>query len=155
LLGGWQVSTIVRLQSGLPLQFTCDNTLAVYGFQTCQPNISSLQALAHVARTTGQWFNTSSSVISAPAPFNIGNAPRYLPSERWAGFPNADLTLKKNFTILEKLKLTFQASAYNISNTPVYGQADTDVSSPTFGQITSIAKDSHPRNVEFALRFQF
>ena len=155
LIGGWQVSTIVRLESGLPLQFSCASTLAVYGFQACRPNITSLTSLASVHRTLDEWFNTSSAVISAPPAYTIGNAPRYVPNERWGGFPNANLTLKKTVSIRETLRLTLQASAYNISNTPDYGKADTNVSSPTFGKITRISGDSIPRNVEFALRVQF
>ncbi len=154
-VGGWQVSTIVSLYSGLPLQFSCPNTLSSYGFQACRPDITSLGALADVNRSLAQWFNTSSSVVFAPPPYTIGTAPRYTSNERYGFTHNADLTLRKEFSLFEQLKLNIQASAYNLSNTPVYGRASTTVGSLTFGEVTGVAPGGIPRTVELGARLQF
>jgi len=45
VLGGWQVSTIVRAGSGLPLQFTQPNSLSPYGYVVGRPNITSIPDL--------------------------------------------------------------------------------------------------------------
>ncbi len=153
VVGGWQVSTIVSLYSGQPLQFSCPNTLSSYGFQACRPDITSLTALADVSRSLQSWFNTSA--VSAPPPFTIGTAPRYTSNERFGFTHNADLTLRKQFNIYEQLKLNIMASAYNLSNTPVYGRASTTVGSLTFGQVTGLAPGGVPRSVEVGARLQF
>ncbi len=72
VIGGWQLSTITQFSDGLPLQFTAANTLSAYGFNVLRPNITSLDQLRNVDQTPDHWFNTSSSVISAPAPFTLG-----------------------------------------------------------------------------------
>jgi hypothetical protein len=49
IVGGWGVATIVRIGSGLPLQFTAPNDLSTYGFAVQRPNITSMSDL-----TSGQ-----------------------------------------------------------------------------------------------------
>ncbi len=155
VVGNWQLSSIVNFASGLPLQFSCANTLAVYGFKVCRPNVAKVGQLAISHPSPRQWFNTSSSVIAAPPPYTIGSIPRYLPNIRFAPLRRGDLTLRKSFPWKDRWVATFQMSAYNFTNTPEYGRADTNVSSPTFGQITTLAPGSLPRNIEAALRFDF
>ena len=155
VIGGWQVSTILSFSSGLPLQFSCTNTLSTYGFQACRPNITSLSALTAVNQTTQQWFNTSASVVSAPAPYTIGTAPRYISNLRYGATDNVNLTLRKSFALTERLRLAFQASAYNLANTPQYGRANTTVGSTTFGQVTGLAPGAAGRQVELGARIQF
>src|SRR5258708_40124334 len=80
VLGGWQVSNIFRIGSGLPLQFTAPNSLGVYGFPVGtspagqRPNISSITDLTSGTQSPDHWFNTTA--VSAAAPFTIGSAPR-------------------------------------------------------------------------------
>lgn len=155
VVGGWQVAPIISFYSGLPLQFSCNNTLSTFGFQACRPNITSDAALASITRSIGEWFNTSPSVISAPAPYTIGTAPRYLPNERFGFTHNANFTLRKDFRITERLKIGIQASAYNLSNTPTYGRPNTTVGALTFGQVTGVAPGVIPREVELGARITF
>jgi hypothetical protein len=154
-VGGWQVAPIVSFYSGLPLQFTCNNTLSTFGYQACRPNITSDAALADITRSTGEWFNTSSSVISAPAPYTIGTAPRYLPNERFGFTHNCNFTLRKDFHVFERVKVGIQASAFNLSNTPTYGRPNTTVGALTFGQVTGVAPGVIPREVELGARITF
>jgi len=44
IVGGWQIATVVRIGSGLPLQFTAPNDLGTYGFQVLRPDITSAAA---------------------------------------------------------------------------------------------------------------
>src|SRR5258708_15161750 len=53
VLGGWQVSNIFRIGSGLPLQFTAPNSLGIYGFPVGRPNISSIPDLTGGTRSPG------------------------------------------------------------------------------------------------------
>src|SRR5439155_4666090 len=45
VIGGWEVSSIVRLITGLPTQAIAPNTLSQYGFGIQRPNIANLKDL--------------------------------------------------------------------------------------------------------------
>ena len=152
IVGGWQIATAVRFGSGLPLQFTASNTLGTYGFPVARPNITNLNDLASGTRTPDHWFNTAA--VSAPAPYTIGTAPRWISNIRTGPMDSADLILMKTFKPIERASLQFRAEAFNISNTPQYGRANTSVGSTTFGVITGTTNVG-PRNIQLALRLQF
>jgi len=60
----------------------------------------------------------------------------------------------KNFQILERLRPQFRAEAFNLTNTPQYGKANTTFGAPTFGVITSTTYTT-PRNIQFSMRLSF
>ncbi|MEP6538440.1 MAG: TonB-dependent receptor [Bryobacteraceae bacterium] len=155
IAGGWQVSMIARFASGLPLQVSASNSLSVYGFNVLRPNITNLKDLNVSNQSPDQWFNTSPSVISAPAPFTLGNAPRWLPNLRYGPMQQADVSLQKNFRLFETLKAQFRAEAFNIANSVQFGRASTTVGASDFGRVTGYAPGAGPRNIQLALRFDF
>jgi hypothetical protein len=155
VVGGWQLATAVRLGSGLPLAFTVPNSLSTYGYSVSRPNITSRDDLASGPQSPDHWFNTSSSVVSAPAPFTIGTAPRWISNVRFGKLDNTDMSLMKTFDITERWKTVFQLQAFNLTNTPQYGKANTTVGNPNFGIITSSAPGATPRNIQLALRILF
>ena len=61
-----------------------------------------------------------------------------------------DLSMMKNFSIYERLKLQLRGEAYNLPNHPVFNSPSTSVGSAGFGVISSQANS--PRNVQVALR---
>ncbi len=153
VVGGWQVSGIGRLASGLPLQFGAPNTLAAYGFTVARPNISDLKVLAIDNPTPDRWFNTAA--VTAPAPFTIGSAPRWVPNVRFGPTRNLDLSVAKNWRIYEKAKLQFRAEAFNLTNTPQFGRASTTVGAGDFGRVSGTAPGVTPRNIQGVLRLSF
>jgi hypothetical protein len=155
IVGGWQLATAVRLGSGLPLGFTVPNSLSTYGYSVNRANITSLSDLVSGPQSPDHWFNTSSSVVSAPPPFTIGTAPRWIPNLRFGKLDNTDMSLMKTFNITERWKAVFQAQAFNVTNTPQYGKANTTVGNPNFGIITSSAPGATPRNIQLAMRVLF
>jgi Carboxypeptidase regulatory-like domain/TonB dependent receptor/TonB-dependent Receptor Plug Domain len=152
IAGGWQVATTVRAGSGLPLQFTANNTLSNYGYSVARPNITNLVDLTSGTRSPDHWFNTTA--VSAPAPYTIGTAPRWISNLRTGPLNSTDLSLMKNFQLTEAWKMQFQAQAFNLTNTPQYGRANTTVGSTTFGVITGTTYVT-PRNIQLALRLLF
>jgi hypothetical protein len=155
LTGGWQLSTITNLNSGFPVQFSCPNTLSSYGYAACRPNIPNVPALRQVHRSLTQWFNTSPSVVSAPAPFTIGNAPRYLSNVRTGALERSDVTARKSFVLSGEKVVSVHVSAFNVNNTPFYGAPSSTVGSNTFGQVTGTGPGAISRTVEFGGRFTF
>jgi hypothetical protein len=153
--GGWQISTITRFADGLPLQFTASNTLSAYGFNVLRPNITNLADLRNMDQTPDHWFNTSSSVISSPAPFTLGSAPRWASNLRYGSLKQADVALVKNFRYGEFLKAQLRAEAFNLGNYVQFGRASTTVGASDFGKVTGYAAGGGPRNIQVALRVSF
>jgi hypothetical protein len=152
IVGGWQVATVVRIGSGLPLQFTVPNGLGAYGFPVLRPDITSMSDLTSGKQTPNQWFNTAA--VLNPAPYTIGTAPRWFGAVRTAGNRQADISLNKSWQILERMRFQFRAEAYNITNTPQYGRADTNLGDGGFGRVTSTTNIG-PRNIQFGARLDF
>jgi hypothetical protein len=152
VIGGWQVSTIVRFSSGLPLSFTAPNTLSNYGYQVQRPNVTDLNAAAVDNPTPDRWFNTTA--FSQPGQYEIGNAPRWVPNIRFGPTRHADLAILKNFRWGESLKAQLRGEMFNVTNTPQFGRANTTFGSGEFGRVTSTTNVG-PRNIQLGLRIQF
>jgi len=152
VLGGWQVSSVVRFSSGLPLGFTAANTLGNYGFQVQRPNVADLKQAASDNPTPDRWFNTAA--FTQPGQFEIGNAPRWIPNIRFGPTRHADVAILKNFTFLERFKAQLRAEMFNMTNTPQFGRANTTVGSADFGRVTGTTNVG-PRNIQMGLRIQF
>ncbi len=152
-VGGWQLSTVTRMNSGLPLQLSASNTLSVYGFNVLRPNIANLTNLNVSNQGPDAWFNTSA--VTAPAPFTMGNAPRWIPNLRYGSLRQADLSIQKNFKYGEWLKAQFRAEMFNLTNSVQFGRASTTVGASDFGRVTGYAPGAGPRNIQLGLRFDF
>ncbi|MDZ4802277.1 MAG: carboxypeptidase regulatory-like domain-containing protein [Bryobacteraceae bacterium] len=152
IIGGWQVSSIIRFTSGLPLGFTAPNTLSAYGFQIQRPNIANLKDAKLENPTPDRWFNTAA--FTRPGTYEIGNAPRWFPNVRFGPTRHADVAILKNFRFLETWKAQLRGEFFNITNTPQFGRANTDISSGDFGRVSGTTNVG-PRNVQVGLRIQF
>jgi hypothetical protein len=152
VLGGWQVSSIMRFSSGLPLGFSSPNTLTAYGFQIQRPNVADLKAAAVENPTPDRWFNTSA--FTRPGTYEIGNMTRWAPNIRFGPARHADVAILKNFRWAERKKAQLRAEMFNMTNTPQFGRANTDISSGDFGRVTGTTNVG-PRNIQLGLRIEF
>ena len=155
-LGGWQISTLITLQSGQPLPIAMAVPRLADGNQ--RPNVVcgalSSGISYHQAAATGQsLFNAS--CFGDPGDQVPGNAPRYFPKLRGDGIHNMDLSFTKEFAVHEGMTLQLRAEFFNFTNTPRFAFPDVGVGSATFGEVTSTAPGSTPRVTQFGLRFQF
>jgi hypothetical protein len=149
LAGGWQIGGVVRLQSGMPLAVTqVTNFNAFAGYGTERPNRIADPNLPAGQRSPAQWFNTAAFTV-APQ-FTLGNSSRN--PVRGPGYQVADMMVGKVFEVTERVNLEFRAEAFNLSNTPPFGQPNGVLGNAAFGTITS-AFD--PRVFEFALKVGF
>jgi hypothetical protein len=76
-----------------------------------------------------------------------------LPDIRTDGLYNFDLSLFKEFQIVERAKVQFRAEALNAFNTPSFSGPNTSVTSSSFGVISSQA--NAPRQVQLGLKAIF
>ncbi|MCX6611332.1 MAG: TonB-dependent receptor [Acidobacteria bacterium] len=161
--GGWQVSSIINTQSGLPLNLRYPDAAGILsdgqpdflGNVALRPNVinGSIGVLAPEAeRSYTNYFNRANLAIPAvTSPFgNLGRNVAY-------GFPlyQTDLVLSKSIAlpvINEVARLQFRSEFYNMFNKTNFQQPTIDLSSGNFGRVTSTFD---PRYIQFALKLIF
>lgn len=149
-LGGWQVNGITTFQTGTPLSISASNTAGLFNPKTRPNNNGKSGKLSGpVHQRLDRYFDTS--VFSQPAPFTFGNLGERLPDIRSDGIRNFDLSVFKEFTPVERMRVQFRAEFLNAFNTPRFGGPNTSVTSSSFGAISSQA--NAPRQTQFGLKF--
>jgi hypothetical protein len=152
VLGGWQVNGITTVQSGTPLRITASNTSGLgTAIERANTDGRSPVLTGDVRARLNRYFDTS--VFSQPAAFSLGNTAAYYGNLRSQYANNTDLSLFKQFMPRENLRIQFRAEAFNIFNRVQFGSPDTNVTSTTFGVITS--QSNTPRDIQFGLKILF
>jgi len=150
--GGWQVSGIVRLQSGLPFRVTAPSTISQYGFGAQYPNLNHASEVKVDRRTPERWFNTTA--FMAPPPYTIGTMPRRITELRAAGMKHLDLAAMKIIRAGENWRVQFRAEFFNLTNTAQFAEPNASFGSSTFGQVSGTF-GAGPRNIQLGLRLDF
>lgn len=170
VLGGWQVQGIGQLQSGRPL--TLGNVYYNGDLSKLKTDIKS----ANFPRTptdtrtvfdiSGFYFNDAAvqtnGVVDPVKQRNdiriqLGANIRTLPS-RFAQFRGDalnlwDLSVSKNFSITEKIKLQLRGEFLNAFNKVIFSAPDLNPRNSTFGQLTG--QDNLARDVQLGLKLIF
>ena len=99
-----------------------------------------------------RWFNTS--VFSQPAAYTLGNLSPLVTNLRNHYTNNMDLSLFKQFQLLERLTMQFRAEAFNALNRVRFSSPNTNVNGgANFGKVTS--QSNSPRQLQFGLKLVF
>jgi hypothetical protein len=152
LLGGWQVSTVLTVMSGLPLVFSGGGALNAPGNQQV-PNFNGNFRVLHGIGPGHPWFDTSAF---AAGPDNaLGTASRI--SFSGPGLLDLDTSVFRRFAIKERVGLEFRAEAISVTNTPQFSNPVTNVNSSSFGLVTSTrtAPYGGNRSVQFGAKLTF
>ena len=151
LLDGWQISGILKARSGMPLNVTNGSS----SYPSDRPDgLSTANRYLPNYGTTRKYLNAASFAtvpISAASKAQIrgGTLGRYgILGPKSTVF---DASIAKTFQFTERLKFQLRADAFNSLNHTNYGGLVTNISSGTFGQLTSAT----PRTVQIAGRFTF
>ncbi len=154
VVGGWSLNTFGIIQSGFPLAVTQSNANSLIGASYQRPNATGTVSGATSGSTDsrlGAWLNPAAFSVAPELTF--GNTSRFL-NVSGPGLFSIDFSIFKSFTIRERIKAQFRAEALNATNTPLFGNPGTTITSPsTFGVITS--QINYPRLVQLGLRFTF
>lgn len=149
VLGGWTVSGIVTMETGLPINVTLGGTQGSNGVpnSTNRPDVVGSAANPH---TVSQWFDTS--VFALPTLGAFGNAG--FDSVRGPGRDNWNLSLFKSFVFSESRgsKLEFRVESFNTWNHTQFKDVGNTFTNGNFGQVTS-AFD--PRIFQLGLKLYF
>jgi len=142
LLGNWQLTTIIKLTSGVPINLTYNPTSAAetttlpYAYR---PNLTGPGY--SVMNPRSQWVKTNTSVLnvfgtsqlSIPAQNVVyGTAPRNV--VRGTPYYDIDLGVHKQFPIAAKEKFELRAEAFNVLNHTNWKAPDSGLNDSTFGQ---------------------
>jgi hypothetical protein len=169
VFGGWRMSNIVVLQSGLPFSvFTSasfnpvlDSSGNVIGLQPGSgdfnadgygydlPNAAPAGAVHTGNRSNFLTGFASASAFPTPALGQQGNVGRN--TFTGPGLANVNTEFAKAVK-WERFSLEFRADVFNLFNRVNLTQPDSDLSSSLFGQSTS---QNLPRSVQFGLRLDF
>lgn len=172
LLGGWAVAGVTTLQSGVPLSLTGTNSNNLFGITTDRAQLvadcthDDLTTSGSVHSKLSNYFNRGCIARNAAGTAiwpvigddgratNFGNSGVGIvfgPDQR-----NFDLVLIKRtpFSWLrEGTNLEFRAEFFNAFNTTQFSNPSTNVSSATFGVVSSTSVN--PRIIQFALKLNF
>lgn len=148
LAGGWALSGITTLSTGLPLTLNLNFDNANTG-NLNWPNRIASGSISNP--TVDRWFDTSAFVF--PAAFTHGNAGRNI--LMGPGTVSTDLGLQRNFHLpfREGMRLEFRAEAFNLFNTPQLGQPNVALGNPAFGTIGGTARPN--RQMQIGARIVF
>ena len=170
ILGGWSLSSSIKLTSGMPLYFRDSTICGVPGqFQAqCIPAINSGASV--LAQSWGNLnvnapaYNASafqSSSLFATGTY-LGTGQR-VTNIRGSGYQDTNIALAKKFSIKEKVNIEIRGEAFNVFNNHYFtcdGQAfgdcipfNNDPSSSSFGSWNGNV--SAPRNVQLVGRITF
>jgi outer membrane receptor protein involved in Fe transport len=144
---GWQLNSILTLQSGDPIAVT-QNAPAFGGFR---PNVIGDPSLD--SPTIDRWLNLGA--FSASPAFTFGNGPRNLPRTRTDGYQNLDFSIFRSFNVTERFRLQFRGEAINVTNTPTFGAPAANISAANFGTITGLSSNATPRQLQLGLKLLF
>jgi outer membrane receptor protein involved in Fe transport len=156
---GWQLSTIVQLQTGNPINFHTTNATLTGISGEVRPNVTGPVQTgftpAFNGAATGVTYIQNPSVLVAGTGFgNLGRNVIIGP-----GFSNVDFALVKDTKLTERLTWQIRADAFDLLNTANFGQPNSTVGSSTLGLLTSTrfpAGDSgSARQLQLAMKLIF
>ncbi len=138
--GGWQVSYSGTVQPGPPMSYP---DYYLYG----NPKLESGQSL-------NRWFDTSREIWVQRPPDTLRTIGLRSPNIRRYSAPQFSTTLTRSFRLGERRRLQLKFTAFNLTNTPIFGFPTTDPASPLFG-VVKITQINLPRSMELGFRYSF
>ncbi len=148
LLGNWQLSPLLRMTSGMPMNITTGQNYSLNSVGLDRPN----QILTNAVNSTwGPNLNYLNAAAFTHNPIGgFGNVGAY--DLAGPGLISLDLSLVRFFQLTERFQLEARAEAFNAINHTNFNNPNTTETSSTFGRITSAGD---PRIFQFALKLHF
>ena len=167
IAGGWQLGGMLRASTGFPLTVTSgvDRSNTAHGYD--RPSAVAGVSTDVDEPSPSAWFNVSAYQMPPLGTFgNLGRATLTGP-----GVFTIDFSALKNFQFGGSKYIQFRIEAFNLLNTPNFGDPNTNLAqsnwaaagnnsiptagSGTFGTINSIRGTVPMRQLQFGLKFVF
>jgi hypothetical protein len=163
VIGGWKVGMTGVAYSGFPVNINTSSNNSFVNGNSQRAN--HYRTLKIAGRSQNNWFGTDPSAVPCttpgvdngvcaygqPANGTFGTARP--DSERAPGFQTYGASVTKDFTIWHEHQINFRADADNVFNSAFLSNPTRDVTSSTFGQITSVR--SGPRQMQLSVKYHF
>jgi hypothetical protein len=151
-LGGWTISNIMDIRSGLPFSLTAGRDNSFSGIGLDRADILGNPALPSdrpKAEKLTRYFDTSRVTFNAIGTY--GNSPRnFLRGMRTF---NIDAAVQKSFPFTERVRFTLRGEFFNLLNHANFGLPGSNVSSPNTLGVINGAGD--PRILQLGARLSF
>jgi hypothetical protein len=163
-VGGWQTNGILRFDDGRPIVPFVDTGFAnptIPSYGAARPDLSGvlnrsrgrLQNDVVGAPNQGNYF-ADPGVLTVPAAYTLGTAPRTITTVRTPGTRSTELSLFKQFPLAHEGRyLEYRIETFNAFNHPHFDLPYAGVGSPNFGLISQLAAPQ--RQVQMALKLYF
>jgi hypothetical protein len=171
-LGGWEVSSVITMQTGFPFDITEPQDRCLCDGGTQRPDSLGTAPVfvdprANQFGLANSYFNGtgggSSTAATNPYFRRVGTGASFAQGAgrfgdlgrnvfHGPGIQTIDVALAKRFKIAERHNVEFRGEAFNLLNHTNFNNPSGNIGSTTFGRVTS-AKD--PRLVQLTLRYFF
>ena len=151
--GGWQVSGVARLQSGAYFNAQANSAL---GVGNVRPNYTAGAKVVANNHAGINGYVCGSARSGCANPFTVptgsayGNAP--YAGVLGPGLAQTDATLSKFFPITERVRLKFQADAFNVLNRTNFSGINLTTTNSNFGTVSGAYP---PRQLQLGLKALF
>jgi len=165
LIGGWELSSIVTVSSGFPLNVSAGKDQSNTGHGYDRPNnVPGVASFDSSQRSTAEWFNVQAFALQ---PFgSYGNLGRN--TLTGPGIFGIDSSALKKFSFTERKYIQLRVEAFNLLNHPNFGDPNTSLASGpvtgagipiprtgAFGTINSTRSTIPMRQLQFGLKLVF
>jgi hypothetical protein len=155
LLNGWNVSGILRYETGRPLIVDMANDMGGFLFNNHKrPNFvggDPVAAEGDFDPNTNRYFNRDA--WADPGPLTFGNSPRTQGSVRGFAVYNEDLNISKAFELSDRARMRFEVMAGNIFNRTTFCNPNSNWSSGAFGQV--VTQCNQARSIQLGVRLDY
>jgi hypothetical protein len=148
VIGGWDLTGIVTLQSGSPFSVSMASNANLNTGTFLRPN-RVCNGNKPSGRTIAAWYDTS--CFALPALYTFGNTGRNILTG--PGLQTIDAGLHKDFKIRDAFGMQFRAEFFNILNTANFGLPGNSITSSAAGRISTVVTTA--RQIQFAARFHW
>ncbi len=146
IVGGWEISGILTLQSGRPFTALVSKDNANVLASVDRPNVKGDGNAG--PKTVQQWININAFELAPAGTFgNEGRNNLIAPS-----FKNLDAVVSRTFHIWESVMMQFRVEAFNAFNHPNLDAPVQTFDTPSFGQIQQAEA---ARQLQFGLKIRF
>ncbi len=161
IVGGWQFNVAGSYGSGQHLNVDYRDSGQDRDTGPNRPNV--IGDITAGGGSKDRWFNAT-PIGAAGSAFGRPTIGTFGDMERGSligpGFWNVDASLFKRLHFSDRMNLELRLEVANVFNHVTLGNPDTTIGvpgndNPNAGRITSVGPNWQPRNLQFALRFQF
>lgn len=153
----WQISPILQMYTGSPIQITDGGKdISLSGQGQDRPNVILPGQVYPANKTVQEWFNPAAFMCAGSNATCTASSGMFGDLGRNAVYgPGAitwNMSLSRYFQMTERWKLQFRSDFFNIMNHGNWSNPTTNITSGTFGQITTFGS---PRIIQLALELYF